>query len=612
MITWNNCFKVPVGTTAQRPTAATGQIRFNSTTGGFEGYTGNTWGSLGGIVDSAHGSNTFLIAGKVADASVFGSTAAAFNGSNQIGTDDTLSFFAGSVDGSNNAERGARKMIISKDNITMFSKADSTSVIFDVNNSGNTTVAGTLAVNGATISTDDTTFNLINTNATTVNFAGAATAINIGAASAGKVNIKNTTNSTSSSTGALVVDGGVGIASDIVMGGTSFTMGNGATIVNTDGNTLTITEGTIALTGAQTLSGNLTIGTNKFTVDSGNGNTTVAGTLGVTGASTLSSTLDVSGATTINNGNFTIKDGSNAEKFKVIASNGNTTVAGTLGVTSTTTLGAAVDISGATTINNSDFTINDGSSNTFVVTAASGNTAISGTLSATGAATLSSTLGVTSNATVGGTLGVTGATTLSNTLGVTGSSTLSSTLDVSGATTINNGNFTIKDGSNASKFSVTAASGNTTVAGTLGVTGASTLSSTLDVTGNTTVGGTMDITGATGIDGDFDVATSKFTVASASGNTSVAGTLEVTGATTLASTLAVNGGTISTDDTTFNLLNTTAETVNFAGASTSVIMGAASAGQVQIRNTSDSTSATTGALRVDGGVGVAKDFCRWW
>ena len=130
--------KVPVGTIAQRPSAATGQIRFNSETGGFEGYTGNTWGSLGGIVDSAHGSNTFLIAGKVADASVFGSTAAAFNGSNQIGTDDTLSFFAGSVDGSNNAERGARKMIISKDNITMFSKADSTSVIFDVNNSGNT------------------------------------------------------------------------------------------------------------------------------------------------------------------------------------------------------------------------------------------------------------------------------------------------------------------------------------------------------------------------------------------------------------------------------------------------------------------------------------------
>ena len=80
-------------------------------------------------------------------------------------------------------------MIISKDNITMFSKADSTSVIFDVNNSGNTTVAGTLGVNGNTLSTTQTgTFNLLNTNATRVDFAGAATTVNIGTG-AGTVNI---------------------------------------------------------------------------------------------------------------------------------------------------------------------------------------------------------------------------------------------------------------------------------------------------------------------------------------------------------------------------------------------------------------------------------------
>ena len=43
--------KIPVGTTGQRPTQATGQIRFNSTDGRFEGYDGNAWAGLGGLID---------------------------------------------------------------------------------------------------------------------------------------------------------------------------------------------------------------------------------------------------------------------------------------------------------------------------------------------------------------------------------------------------------------------------------------------------------------------------------------------------------------------------------------------------------------------------------
>jgi hypothetical protein len=42
--------QVPVGTTAQRPwVAATGMIRYNSTTVGFEGYSSGSWSSLGGV-----------------------------------------------------------------------------------------------------------------------------------------------------------------------------------------------------------------------------------------------------------------------------------------------------------------------------------------------------------------------------------------------------------------------------------------------------------------------------------------------------------------------------------------------------------------------------------
>jgi hypothetical protein len=51
--------KVPVGTTAQRPTAATGQLRFNSTAGSFEGYNGSAWGSIGGGATGGGGDQVF-------------------------------------------------------------------------------------------------------------------------------------------------------------------------------------------------------------------------------------------------------------------------------------------------------------------------------------------------------------------------------------------------------------------------------------------------------------------------------------------------------------------------------------------------------------------------
>lgn len=54
----------------------------------------------------------------------------------------------------------------------------------------NTVITGDLAVNGADLTTTATTFNLINTDATTINFAGAATTLNIGAAT-GTVTFNN-------------------------------------------------------------------------------------------------------------------------------------------------------------------------------------------------------------------------------------------------------------------------------------------------------------------------------------------------------------------------------------------------------------------------------------
>lgn len=58
-ITSTGAIKVPVGTTAQRPTAATGKIRYNSTTGAYEGYDGASWSSLGGGATGGGGDQVF-------------------------------------------------------------------------------------------------------------------------------------------------------------------------------------------------------------------------------------------------------------------------------------------------------------------------------------------------------------------------------------------------------------------------------------------------------------------------------------------------------------------------------------------------------------------------
>jgi hypothetical protein len=45
--------KVPVGTTGERPTGVTGQIRYNTTDSNFEGYNGTAWAPIGGADEFA-------------------------------------------------------------------------------------------------------------------------------------------------------------------------------------------------------------------------------------------------------------------------------------------------------------------------------------------------------------------------------------------------------------------------------------------------------------------------------------------------------------------------------------------------------------------------------
>ena len=116
----------------------------------------------------------------------------------------------------------------------------------------------------------------------------------------------------------------------------------------------------------------------------------------------------------------------------------------------------------------------------------------------------------------------------------------------------------------------------------------------------------LDVYGAASISG-------VTTLASAGGITTTGGdlfvddNLSVGGAATIGGDLDVNGGDIKTNQTTFNLLNNTVTTLNLGGDATTVEIGKSdAAGVISINATKDSTSKTTGALVVDGGVGIDK------
>ena len=151
------------------------------------------------------------------------------------------------------------------------------------------------------------------------------------------------------------------------------------------------------------------------------------------------------------------------------------------------------------------------------------------------------------NTAVAGTLGVTGATNLSS-LATSGAATIGGALNVTGATTLT-GNLTVPG--NLAVTGTSTLTGATAVTGTLGVAGASTLAS-VGVTGAATVGTTLGVTGATtlasvGVTGAATVGTTLGVTGA-----STLASLGVTGAATVGTTLGVTGNTTLTGDLAAN------------------------------------------------------------
>lgn len=151
--------KIPVGTTGQRPTQATGQIRFNSTDGRFEGYDGNAWAGLGGLIDVDQ--DTFIRAETAPladndDLEFFtgGTKRATMSTSGMIFDDATMTFQAGKIKINDDTISSTSGGVITIDPNPAGSAG---SVVIE----GNLTVNGTqTTVNSTTVTIDDPVFTL--------------------------------------------------------------------------------------------------------------------------------------------------------------------------------------------------------------------------------------------------------------------------------------------------------------------------------------------------------------------------------------------------------------------------------------------------------------------
>lgn len=211
----------------------------------------------------------------------------------------------------------------------------------------------------------------------------------------GITHILNTTNSTANNNGALVVDGGVGIAKNVNIGGT----------VDIDGNS--------------SLHGTLTV----------DGATTLNSTLHTVGAVTFDSTLDVAGISNFNN-----TTDSTAYTNGAVVVDGGVGIAKRLNVHGATDIDSTLNVDGATTLNNTLHGV--------------GAVTFDSTLTVAGIVTVTNTTDATSTTT--GSIHTAGGVGIAKQLRVGGNTNLGGTLTVAGDTTLNsdlvvNGNTEVQD-----------------------------------------------------------------------------------------------------------------------------------------------------------------------
>ena len=423
-------------------------------------------------------------------------------------------------------------------------------------------------------------------------FTGTASGI-----TAGNLKLTTNTNSTSNTTGDLVVAGGAGIGDDVNIGGlldvdgtfransTSrfddniVLQGASKTLQLNNGSGTTkiefqSTTGNASIAGVTDVTGNFNVNTNKFNVVAASGNTTIAGTLGVTSIATFSNNIDANGDVAIS-GNIhsestnDITTAKNAgtgaweiqsNDYGSLRVDGGAYVAGSALIDGTLHVNGPLEIKDSATETESRLNwlrvryrgrFGDSyqaspsyASHNFSTLKAHGGAGIMKSLyvGATGSnerfAVGKLNSGDTEKFTV---IGATGNTTIQGTLLVEDNVNFNGTLDV-------DADFAVRNGT-TDKFFVDNVTGNTNIEGSLTADGHTELNSTLNVDSNTTLGGTLVVTNGSEFNGTVDVdanfavrsgTTDKMTVASSTGNIATDGTLTVQGETQIIDSLIIN------------------------------------------------------------------------
>ena len=423
-------------------------------------------------------------------------------------------------------------------------------------------------------------------------FTGTASGI-----TAGNLKLTTNTNSTSNTTGDLVVAGGAGIGDDVNIGGlldvdgtfransTSrfddniVLQGASKTLQLNNGSGTTkiefqSTTGNASIAGVTDVTGNFNVNTNKFNVVAASGNTTIAGTLGVTSIATFSNNIDANGDVAIS-GNIhsestnDITTAKNAgtgaweiqsNDYGSLRVDGGAYIAGSALIDGTLHVNGPLEIKDSATETESRLNwlrvryrgrFGDSyqaspsyASHNFSTLKAHGGAGIMKSLyvGATGSnerfAVGKLNSGDTEKFTV---IGATGNTTIQGTLLVEDNVNFNGTLDV-------DADFAVRNGT-TDKFFVDNVTGNTNIEGSLTADGHTELNSTLNVDSNTTLGGTLVVTNGSEFNGTVDVdanfavrsgTTDKMTVASSTGNIATDGTLTVQGETQIIDSLIIN------------------------------------------------------------------------